>query len=142
MLSRDHFRAACGKYATGITVATVLEAAGQPHGVTVNSFTSVSLDPPIILFCLDRRAVILNHFQASRRFAINVLCEEQREISGRFARAGIDRFEGIEWTPGETGVPLLPGSLVSLECTLSQTVEAGDHLILLGEVSHLSCREG
>ena len=142
MVTREELRAVCGKYATGVTVATVLESGDKPHGVTVNSFTSVSLDPPLILFCLDLRAAILAHFETAGHFAINILSAEQQQHSSRFARAGIDRFAGIAWTPGDTGVPLLAGTMGSMECALVQTYDAGDHRILLGEVLRVRIAEG
>lgn len=137
----DQFRQVCGKFATGIVVATVM-GEGRPHGVTVNSFTSVSLDPPLILFCLDRRAAILPHFQTAGHFAINILEEAQIEISGRFARTGLERFEGVEWRAGATGVPVLEGTLAFLECALESIAEGGDHVIVLGEVMRAGCRDG
>ena len=105
-IEQHHFRRVCSKYATGITIVTVLDSRGEPHGLTVNSFTSVSLSPPLVLFCLDRQTAILNHFRLETRFAINVLEEEQKDISSCFARSGYDRFEGVAWRPGETGAPV------------------------------------
>lgn len=142
MVTRDELRAVCGRYATGITVATVFDAGGQPHGVTINSFTSVSLAPPMILFCLDTRAMILAHFEAATHFAINILSAEQQGIASRFARPGIDRFEGVEWTMGETGTPLLKGTIGWIQCALARTHDAGDHRILLGEVRRACIHEG
>src|SRR5437763_15789047 len=102
-IEQHHFRRVCGKYATGITILTVLDADGTPQGMTVNSFTSVSLSPPLILVCIDRQTAILSHFLAGTRFAINVLHENQKELSRRFAKSGFDRFLGVEWRRGETG---------------------------------------
>src|SRR5215469_7204836 len=98
-IEQHHFRRVCSKYATGITILTVLDSCGTPQGMTVNSFTSVSLDPPLILVCIDRRTSILTHFNPGARFAINVLHEEQKELSSCFARSGSDRFQGVEWKP-------------------------------------------
>ena len=134
MSSERQFRLACGRYATGVAVATVIDAAGDPHGITVNSFTSVSLTPPLVLICLDHRARILEHFRPGAPFGINVLNEFQREISDHFASSKRDRFNGVEWTPGGTGVPLLPRGLAFLECKLRNRVAAGDHDIVIGEV--------
>ena len=141
-IEQHHFRRVCSKYATGITILTVLDARGRPHGMTVNSFTSVSLTPPLVLVCIDRQTTILSHFLAGTRFAINVLHEEQKELSSRFARSGQDRFEGIRWHAGETGAPLLPEVLATLECGVTQMVEAGDHVVVIGEALHASWREG
>ena len=133
---------ACSRFATGVCVATVIDVAGAPHGMTVNSFTSVSLDPPLILFCIDHRSKILEHFRLAQHFAINVLAESQKNVSQHFARSGFDRFDGVEWHRGETGVPLLPGVLATIECRLEQAVRAGDHDILIGRVLHTRQQEG
>ena len=141
-IKQHHFRRVCSKYATGITILTILDSRGDPHGMTVNSFTSVSLTPPLVLVCLDRQAAILCHFACGTRFAINVLHEEQKDLSTAFARTGRDRFEGVEWRPGETGAPVLPQVLATLECEVTQMVEAGDHFVVIGEALHASWREG
>lgn len=136
------FRRTCARFATGVTIATVLDPAGSPHGLTINSFTSVSLEPPLVLICIAHKVRLLQHFLDTRYFGINVLGEHQQELSGHFARSGVDRFAAVEWFEGRTGVPLLPDVLATLECELSQTLAAGDHMILIGEVLHLSCGEG
>jgi flavin reductase (DIM6/NTAB) family NADH-FMN oxidoreductase RutF len=141
-IEQQLFRRVCGKYATGITVVTILDANAAPQGMTANSFTSVSLDPPLILFCIDRRTSFLNHFLPGVMFAINVLHEEQQEMSSCFARAGRDRFQGVEWTPGTNGAPILGEVLASLECAVDQLVEAGDHVVVIGKVTHATWREG
>src|SRR5262249_39079318 len=102
---------------------------------------SVSLDPPIILVCIDRKARILSRFAEGARFAVNVLQEGQKELSSCFARNG-QRFEGVVWTPGETGAPILPDVIAAFECSVVQMVEAGDHIVVLGNVSHANWREG
>jgi len=110
--------------------------------MTANSFTSVSLAPPLVLVCVDHRARILEHFRKSPHFGINVLSASQRSLSDQFASRGYDRFEGVEWSPGETGVPLLADVLATLECACVNIITAGDHDILIGEVLHSTCREG
>jgi flavin reductase (DIM6/NTAB) family NADH-FMN oxidoreductase RutF len=141
-IEQHHFRRVCSKYATGITILTVLDSLGAPHGMTVNSFTSVSLSPPLILVCIDRQTPILSHFTPGARFGVNVLHEEQKELSTWFARSGHDRFSGMEWHAGETGVPILPGMLATLECEVTQMVEAGDHMVVIGAALHATWREG
>ena len=141
-IEQHHFRRVCSKYATGITILTVLDSLGAPHGMTVNSFTSVSLSPPLILVCIDRQTPILSHFKPATRFGVNVLHEEQKELSTWFARSGHDRFSGMEWRAGETGVPILPGMLATLECEVTQMVEAGDHVVVIGAALHATWREG
>src|SRR5438128_7450230 len=141
-IEQHHFRRVCGKYATGITILTVLDSLGTPHGMTVNSFTSVSLSPPLVLVCIDCRTPILSHFFPGTRFAINVLQEGQTDLSTCFARSGCDRFEGVEWRPGQIGAPVLPDVLATLECAVTQMVEAGDHVVVIGEALHASWRAG
>src|SRR5712692_9669953 len=141
-IEQHHFRRVCSKYATGITILTVLDSRGDPHGMTVNSFTSVSLTPPLVLVCIDRETAILSHFDRGTRFAINVLLEDQKDLSTAFARSGQDRFEGVEWRRGETGAPVLPQVLATLECGVTQMVEAGDHVVVIGEALHASWRDG
>ena len=128
------FLRACAQFSTGVAVATVLDGAGSPHGMTVNSFTSVSLEPPLVLICIDHKARILDQFLASELFAINILRENQQNLSEHFARPGEDRFGAVEWYPGETRMPLIPSALATLECTVFQRTPAGDHTILIGEV--------
>jgi len=141
-IEQHHFRRVCSKYATGITILTVLDSLGAPHGMTVNSFTSVSLSPPLILVCIDRQTPILSHFKPGTRFGVNVLHEEQKDLSTWFARSGHDRFSGMEWSAGETGVPVLPGMLATLECEVTQMIEAGDHVVVIGAALHATWREG
>jgi flavin reductase (DIM6/NTAB) family NADH-FMN oxidoreductase RutF len=136
------FRRACGRFATGVTIATVRDAKGSPHGLTVSSFTSVSLDPPLILICLGHAVSAIHHFRAATHFGINVLGVGQRVLADRFARKGQDRFDGLEWQAGVTGVPLLPGVLAAIECAIHRVVPMGDHDILVGEVMHAQANEG
>src|SRR5689334_22021794 len=106
-INSELFRKACSKFATGIAIATVTAKSGQPFGITVNSFTSVSCVPPLILICIDYRSSILPYFRSSSFFGINILEESQRHFSIRFSQRELDRFEGVQWTTGQTGVPLL-----------------------------------
>lgn len=135
MLDPVSFRRACSRFATGITIATVSDANGVPHGFTANSFTSVSVEPPMILLCIDRRAQVLPKFQSNPHFAINILSEDQKELSMRFAARRDDRFQGVSWRPAENdGYPLLDGALAHFLCRTTNTLDAGDHVIFLGEV--------
>lgn len=138
----DLFRKTCARFATGIAVATVSGKDGLPYGLTVNSFTSVSCCPPLVLICVDYRCNILSHFRSSSHYGINVLSEQQRDLSVRFSQRDADRFEGLTWRLGETGVPLLDGCLATMECSVSQVVESGDHAIFIGEVATAEYREG
>jgi flavin reductase (DIM6/NTAB) family NADH-FMN oxidoreductase RutF len=138
----EEFRRACGRFATGVTIASVLDAKGIPHGLTVSSFTSVSLDPPLILICLGHAISAIHHFRAATHFGINILAEDQRALSERFARKGHDRFDGLDWQAGVTGVPLLPCVLAAIECAVHRVVPMGDHDILVGEMVHAQVRDG
>lgn len=127
-------RDALGCFATGVTVVTTRDADGQPVGLTANSFSSVSLDPPLILFCLARSSTNLERFRQAQHFAINVLHIGQQPMSGAFARSAADRFQDVAWEAWDTGAPILSGSLASFECATHQVIEAGDHLVFIGRV--------
>jgi 3-hydroxy-9,10-secoandrosta-1,3,5(10)-triene-9,17-dione monooxygenase reductase component len=130
----DLYRRVCSQFATGVAVATVCAADGTPHGLTISSFTAVSIEPPLILMCIDYVCQALEHFRSRPYFAINVLTAAQREISVDFAAKPESRFEGVDWQPGQTGAPLLSGVLAVLECKLDRVLEAGDHAVIFGEV--------
>jgi flavin reductase (DIM6/NTAB) family NADH-FMN oxidoreductase RutF len=115
---------------------------GTPYGITANSFTSVSCSPPLILICIGHNASALPHFRASSLFGINILAESQRDLSVRFAERQGDRFSGIGWKRSEAGIPVLDDVLATLECSVAQTIEAGDHTIFLGEVFRAEYRDG
>lgn len=132
------FRKALGGFPTGVTVVTTRgRDSGAPVGVTISSFTSVSLEPPLVLFCLDLKNSELATFVANGTFAVNVLREEQRELSIRFAARGGDRFAEVDYSTWDTGAPILAGCLAALECRVVRTHEEGDHMIFIGEVTRL-----
>lgn len=135
------FRNALGRFATGITVVTTGDGEGQTAGMTVNSFSSVSLEPPLILWCLGKGAACRPIFEAAGHFAVNVLEAGQEALSTQFARPG-DKFAGVDWRPGRFGDPLLAGCLATFECRTSARHDAGDHLILVGQVAHFEVRDG
>jgi flavin reductase (DIM6/NTAB) family NADH-FMN oxidoreductase RutF len=138
----EEFRRACSRFATGVTIASVMDRQGTPHGLTVSSFTSVSLDPPLVLICLGHQVTVIESFRTAADFGINVLSEEQRDLSERFARKGHDRFTGVKWHPGVSGVPLLDGALAAIECKLHQRFTSGDHDILVGQMLRAQVTEG
>ena len=142
MVTSDDFRRACGRFATGVAIASVMDAQGTPHGLTVSSFTSVSLEPPLILVCLGHEVTSIDLFRSARHFGINVLSENQQELSERFARKGYDRFDGLEWERGTTGVPLLKGTLATMECKVEQRITCGDHDILVGSMVAANVADG
>lgn len=135
-------RDAFGRFATGVTVVTCISPDGRPVGVTVNSFASVSLDPPLLLWSLMRRSANLAAFLDAGGFAVNVLGDDQRDLAARFAAPVQDRFAGVPWTPGLDGAPLLSGCVASFECSVFRTIEAGDHVVFLGRVHRFEGRAG
>ena len=128
------FREVCGRFATGVAVVTTLDEAGNPAGMTANSFTSVSLLPPLISVSVDHRADMHRRILRAPTFAVNILEQRQEALSRRFADDHPDRFAGVGHHPGETGLPLLDGTIASLECERFADHEAGDHTIILGLV--------
>ncbi len=140
--TRSEFRVACSRFATGVAIVSLRAADGSPHGLTVNSFTSVSCHPPLILVCIDARCTVLPHFRVGGCFAVNVLSEHQRDYSVRFSECMDARFEGVRWEPGATGAPLIHGCLAWLEARVERMIEAGDHIIVLGAVERAEAFEG
>ncbi len=127
-------RNAFGTFMTGVTVVTSHDAQGHPIGFTANSFTSVSLDPPLVLVCLANSSKNYDALIAADGFAVNILSETQIEVSNTFARPVEDRFASVEWRRGPAGSPLIDGSSAWFDCVMHKTIEAGDHVILIGEV--------
>jgi len=136
------YRRTCAQFATGITVATTLDSHGHPHGITVNSFSSVSLDPPLVLVNIDLKNAILGHFISTSWFAINILAEHQEALSRRFSSSSGDHFLELEWYAGASGAPLFDGVLAQLECSVVRAFEAGDHTVLIGEVRRAGYGQG
>jgi len=132
------FREVCGQDATGVAVVTACCVEGRPKGVTVNSFTSVSLEPPLVQFSLDRKASIFPVFIDATHFAVNVLSSGQRALSSRFALSS-DAFEEVGYAAGGDGCPVLEGCLANLECAKFAIYDGGDHVIILGRVRRLHC---
>lgn len=130
-------RDALGEFATGVTVMTACAADGQPVGVTVNSFASVSLDPPLVLWSLGRQSEYLAAFETSSHFAVNVLAADQMGLSLRFSQTATDNFLDIDWQTGAGGVPLLAGCCAWLECRGETRHPGGDHVILVGRVENI-----
>lgn len=127
-------RDALGCFATGVTIVTASSEAGDPVGLTANSFTSVSLDPPLLLVCIAKSSSSLKVLETSRHFAVNVLHIGQQPVSNVFARPGGDRFAETPWQPGQYGIPLITGALANFECERHSAHDGGDHVILVGKV--------
>jgi flavin reductase (DIM6/NTAB) family NADH-FMN oxidoreductase RutF len=129
----------CARFATGVTVVTVFAHDGAPHGLTINSFTSVSLNPPLVMIAIDNSCVLLEHYLQGIHFAVNILRDTQRDFSVRFSEAN-DRFDGLAWKHGVA--PVLEGMLAVMECRRKAIFEAGDHTIIVGEVERATVNEG
>jgi len=139
-IEQPQLRQALGAFLTGVTIVTARGEDGEPVGMTANSFTSVSMDPPLVLVCIGEHASSYAAMAAADRFAVHVLAADQDELSTAFARSaaqGADKFSGIDWHPGLGDVPLLEDYLTRLECRTTQRIPAGDHLVLVGEVQGL-----
>lgn len=138
----DTFKAGMGRFATGVTIITTRESGGAPAGFTASSFASLSLNPPLVLFCLDRESYCFDAFYGAENFGVNILSSEQQGLSKRFSRRGGDKFENVALMETHTGVPLLEGCLASMECRITEKLPGGDHLIFLGEVQRVKIGEG
>jgi flavin reductase (DIM6/NTAB) family NADH-FMN oxidoreductase RutF len=123
-----------GTFCTGVTIITTRDDDGRPFGLTANAVTSLSLDPPLLLVCVDRKAESHAHFFTSKVFVVNVLSEEQEALSRRFAVSGGEKFTDVPCRPGRLGALVLDGTLAYLECRIVETHEGGDHVIHIGEV--------
>jgi flavin reductase (DIM6/NTAB) family NADH-FMN oxidoreductase RutF len=141
-LDGNEFRRACARFATGVCVLTTCTPDGRPHGLTVNSFTSLSLDPPLVMAAIARVSAYLAAFESSGFFAVNILTEEQRDLSMRFARREEGRFKGAPWSAGVTGSPVFEETLGVIECRTVQWLEAGDHRVLVGQAVAAVVRQG
>ncbi len=140
--SSADFRAALGLFATGVTIVTARDAQGQPVGLTANSFNSVSLAPPLVLWSLASAAGSMPAFSRGSHYAVHILAADQRELAERFARKNVKRFEGVPFHEGAAGVPILDGALAVFECFNRSQYEEGDHVIFVGEVERCTHRSG
>jgi flavin reductase (DIM6/NTAB) family NADH-FMN oxidoreductase RutF len=139
--SERQFRDVLGHFVTGITVVTCVGRDGRKVGVTINSFNSVSLEPPLVLFSVGRAGYSFDDLMACDKLAINMLAENQEELSNRFAQPGGDKWQDIDFATNDAGVPLLKGCLARLECTPEMRYEGGDHVIIVSRVDRLEARD-
>jgi 3-hydroxy-9,10-secoandrosta-1,3,5(10)-triene-9,17-dione monooxygenase reductase component len=130
------FRRVLGQFATGVTIITAMDG-DEPAGVAANSFTSVSLDPPLVLFCVGRSSTTWPRVERARKFAVNILGEHQEELSQLFAMKGADRFGRVAWHLGVGGSPVLHDVLAYLDCEFWAEYDGGDHIIVVGRVLDL-----
>ncbi|MBY0492381.1 MAG: flavin reductase family protein [Gemmatimonadaceae bacterium] len=142
MIDHDLFRAVLGRFASGITVITAAAPDGTPHGMTVSAFSSLSLEPPLILACIANDATMAPLLNQCASFTVNILSSQQEALSRRFAGPLDDRFAGVGYTTGELGNPVLEDVLAWLECRLVARHPAGDHTIMVGQVEHAGVRDG
>ena len=136
--TQTEFRNALGSFATGVTIITALGKDGQKVGMTANSFNSVSLTPPLILWSISKSTNCFDDFIAAESFAVHILAADQQELSNLFATTGEDRFANIQCTEGLSGTPILPHYSACFECKTAQQYEGGDHIIITGEVLKFS----
>ncbi len=138
----DTFRRTMGCFAAGVTVVTSVDREGVPFGLTATAFSSVSAEPPMALVCIGLESTTYGQFAAADVFAVNFLAADQAEVSQQFASSGADKFAGIEWHPGELGVPIFAGITGYAECRVAHVYEAGDHSIFVGLVEAGGASEG
>jgi flavin reductase (DIM6/NTAB) family NADH-FMN oxidoreductase RutF len=141
-VSEDEFRTALSCFASGVSVVTTKDAAGKFHGITVSAFCSVSLDPPMVLICIEKTTASHYAFTESNVFVVNILDETQEHLSLRFAAPSADRFEDLEFRHGIEGVPVLRHALANLECRLMHVCDGGDHSIFVGLVENTVAGDG
>lgn len=142
MIDQDSFRAVLGRFASGVTVITALDEDGRDQGMTVSAFCSLSLDPPLVLFCVDSTASMYESLVDAPNFIVNILSETQEPLARRFSGPDPNRFDGIGYSRGVTGVAILDDVLGYLECQRADAHLGGDHRIYVGAVEVAQCREG
>lgn len=139
-IDKNEFRRALGLFASGVTVVTTRDASGRLHGITVSAFSSVSLEPPLVLVCIEKNTGSHYAFKESDAFVVNLLAANQRHLSAHFASRLPDKFAGVSYRSGINELPILDNALANLECVLKNSFEAGDHTIFVGQIekSHIS----
>jgi flavin reductase (DIM6/NTAB) family NADH-FMN oxidoreductase RutF len=140
--SAQEFRAALGMFATGVTIVTAMAPNGKPVGLTANSFNSVSMSPPLVLWSLSRNAGSMPAFERGSHYAINILAADQHALAERFSSKSADRFADLTFREGSGGAPILEGAVAVFECFNRSRYEEGDHVIFVGEVERCERRTG
>jgi len=141
-VEKVEFRRTLGHFASAVTVVTATLEDGRPAGITVTAFSSLSLEPPLVLICIDKQARIHDHFARDGYFAVNILSEEQETVSRRFASSEPDPFREIGYTDGASAAPLIHDAVAAIECKIVDLLPGGDHTIIVGEVEATKIREG
>jgi len=139
---RKELRRVMGHFATGVTIVTTHDRQGRCYGLTANAVCSVSLEPPLVLVCVDKGAESYHAFDLSQVFVVNILGEHQEELSRRFAISGGDKFVDLPCRTGGTGAPIIEGALAHIECRVVAAHDAGDHTIYVGEVDSAEAADG
>ena len=134
-IEKNELRRVMGHFATGVTVITSVRSSGELHGLTANAFTSVSLVPPLLLICVDKKAESYPCFEESKVFTVNILAADQEALSRRFSTSGGNKFEGVSYRIGGNGAPILEGTLAYIECKVTSTIDAGDHTMYVGDIT-------
>jgi len=142
MISKDEFRHALGRFASGVTIVTTKDADGNLHGITVSAFCSVSLEPPLILICIDKNTGSHHALTQTDSFVVNLLREDQQHISDRFASFLHSKFETLEYHSGIDDLPVLEDALANLECRLVNSHDNGDHTIFVGQIERAAINDG
>jgi flavin reductase (DIM6/NTAB) family NADH-FMN oxidoreductase RutF len=142
VIGADEFRRVLGHFATGVTIVTTCDGDGRPTGLTVSAFCSLSLDPPLVLVCVDHKSQSYPALRDGGRFAVNVLCREQEDVSRRFASTRLDKFDGVPYTLSPLRLPLLDGAIAHIECTTTAQHPQGDHTIFIGRVERAHAAAG
>ena len=137
-VSDDDFRDALSRFASGVSVVTTRDSAGRAHGITVSAFCSVSLDPPLVLICIEKLTASHYAFHESKAFIVNILDSSQQDLSEQFAAPAVDKFADQEFEPGTEDIPRLKTALASIECKLINTHDGGDHTIFVGSVERVT----
>jgi flavin reductase (DIM6/NTAB) family NADH-FMN oxidoreductase RutF len=141
-VEKAEFRQTLGHFASAVTVVTATLEGDKPAGITVTAFTSLSLEPPLVLICIDKRARIHDHLARGAYFAVNILADDQEAVSRRFASSEPDQFREIGYTPGASGAPLIHDSVAAIECKIVDLLPGGDHTIIVGEVEATRIHQG
>jgi len=141
-IDKNDLRRVMGHFATGVTIVTTVSKSGEPFGLTANAFTSVSLEPPLLLVSVDKKAESYPHLEDSKVFTVNILADEQESLSRKFAVSGGDKFTGVAYREGANGAAILDGVIAFIECKVYASYEGGDHTLYLGLVEEAQTREG
>ena len=141
-VEKAEFRQALGHFAAAVTVVTLVREDGTPAGITVTAFSSLSLEPPLVLVCIDKRARLHDAFQRGAAFAVNILAEDQEGVSRRFASSEPDQFREVGYAPSPAGAPFIQDAICSAECKVVDLLPGGDHTIVVAEVENTRIREG